>query len=255
MNKNIFKIQIIFYTFIYLIVFVPVVIYGYTMSSTNYRVELDSINAGGTSFSTSSSYSLGSTLGEIGTGYSTSSSYTLSAGYWIPDDIYVSITSVNDVSLGSISGLLGGQSTSTSSWVVTTNNPSGYQMTVVASTDPALKAVLSSIPDYTPVGSDPDFDFSTNSTDSVFGFSPYGNDVIDRFRNNGSVCGFGVNTTLGKCWDGFSTSTKVVSQSMTGNEPSGATTTIMYNVFIGPDVIQDSDSNYSASITVTAIAL
>ncbi|HEY1037189.1 MAG TPA: hypothetical protein VGE62_01245 [Candidatus Paceibacterota bacterium] len=228
---------------------------AYTMGSTQYRIDSDSINSGGTSFSSSGSYSMGSTVGEVGTGFSSSSAYRMSAGYWIPEDTYVSINAVADVSLGSISGLVGGQSTSSSSWNVKTNNNLGYQLSVVASTDPALKAPQASIPDYAPAGADPDFSFNGPSASSSFGFSPEGADIIGRYKDNGSVCNFGTGDTSGACWDGFSTTPKVVSQGATANEPSGATTTLRYRVHVGSNVIQDSSGGYEASITVTATAL
>ncbi len=238
-----------------LIGLLPFCIDAYTMGSSNYRIDTDSINSGGTSFSTSSSYSLGSTVGEAGTGFSSSTNYRMSAGYWIPEDTYVSINAVDDVDLGSISGLIGGQSTSSSSWNVTTNNALGYQLTVSASTNPALRASQSSIADYSPSGADPDFAYSASTASSSFGFSPEGVDILGKYKDNGSVCNFGSGDTANACWDGFSTTPKIISQGATANEPSGATTTIKYRVHIGADVIQDSSSGYSASITVTATAL
>lgn len=53
---------------------------GQAMSSTNYKVEIDSVNFGGTR-STSGSYGAEDTLGESATGISSSASYGLSAGY------------------------------------------------------------------------------------------------------------------------------------------------------------------------------
>jgi hypothetical protein len=51
------------------------------MSSSNYRIDWDSLNAGGNEAATSSSYSIHDTVGDIATGTSTSSFYKLSAGY------------------------------------------------------------------------------------------------------------------------------------------------------------------------------
>ncbi|MFH1620504.1 MAG: hypothetical protein ABIB04_00270 [Patescibacteria group bacterium] len=51
------------------------------MTSTNYRVNWDSINSGGLDIATSTNYNLHDTIGEQATGYTTSSNYTLSAGY------------------------------------------------------------------------------------------------------------------------------------------------------------------------------
>lgn len=51
------------------------------MTSTNYRVNWDSINSGGDDISSSTNYILHDTVGEQGTGSSTSTSYQLDAGY------------------------------------------------------------------------------------------------------------------------------------------------------------------------------
>lgn len=52
-----------------------------SMSSTNYRIDWDSVNAGGDSSSSSSSYILRDSIGEVGNGRSASSSYVFDAGY------------------------------------------------------------------------------------------------------------------------------------------------------------------------------
>lgn len=51
------------------------------MTSTNYTVSWDSINSGGTDFSTSTNYKMHDTFGEQAVGYSTSTNYRLQAGY------------------------------------------------------------------------------------------------------------------------------------------------------------------------------
>jgi len=51
------------------------------MTSTNYQIQWDSINSGGTDFSSSTNYSLHDTVGEQATGYSSSTNYTVHAGY------------------------------------------------------------------------------------------------------------------------------------------------------------------------------
>lgn len=240
---------------ILLLFIVPQVILAYTMGSGSYRIERDSVNVGGTSYSTSSSYSLGSTVGELGTGVSTSTSYRMSAGYWIPDDVFISISSVSDVSLSSISGLVGGVSNGSSTWTVTTNNNAGYSLTVRASTTPALKAANSSIPDYVPGGASPDFAFTTPAFESRFGYTVEGAHTDSRFKDNGTTCNTGTGNTVDACWDGFSTTTRTISTSNSANVPSGTDTILKYRVEIGSSVLQEADSNYSASVTVTATTL
>ncbi|MBU2565960.1 hypothetical protein KKG46_00170 [Patescibacteria group bacterium] len=58
------------------------------MTSTNYRIDWDSINSGGTDFSTSTNFQMHDTLGEQGTGYGTSTNYLLHAGYRQYDETF-----------------------------------------------------------------------------------------------------------------------------------------------------------------------
>lgn len=233
----------------------PFAVFGFVMGGSTYRIDSDSINVGGLSFSTSSNYSLGSSVGELATGISSSTVYKISSGFWTSDDVYISITSPADANLGSVSGLLGGTGNASSTWVVTTNNSTGYSLSVVSNTYPALKAPTSGIPDYSPVGADPDYTFTVASNAARFGFSPEGSDVIQRYKDNGSACNTGSSNTTDACWDGFATTSKMVASSNTGNHPSGTATVLKYRVQIGNAFIQDASPLYEASITVTAITL
>lgn len=66
----------------------------FAMTSTNYGVEWDSINIGGTDDGASANYGLQDTVGEHATGLSDSESYQLSAGYRIADDYIPSLSLV-----------------------------------------------------------------------------------------------------------------------------------------------------------------
>ncbi len=239
-------------------IILPVSLIAAVMSSSNYKIESDSINIGGTNLSSSTNYSLSDSVGEVATGLSSSTSYYLnSAGYWqyvSASSTYITINAPAGVSLPSISGLTGGIATSSTDWVVTTNNSLGYQLTIVASTSPALKSAGTSIDDYVTAGADPDFSFTVATNQSYFGFSPEGTDIADRFKDNGASCNFGVGDTSNSCWDGFSTSPKTIAQSASPNT-TGATTTVKYRVQIGSAKIQDASPGYSAEITVTATTL
>lgn len=238
-----------------LVLIVPSYLYAYAMGSGSYRIERDSINVGGTSNSSSSNFSLGSTVGELATGLSSSTSYRMNAGYWIPEDTYISISAPSDVSLGSISGLVGGVSNGSSTWTVTTNNSAGYSLNVQASTSPALKSLHTSIPDYVPSGADPDFSFTTPAFESRFGFTVEGSHAAARFKDDGSSCNTGSGNTTDACWDGFSTTTTSIATSNTSNDPTGTATTLKYRVEIGSSALQEADSNFAASVTVTATTL
>ncbi len=227
------------------------------MTSTSYQITTDSINTGGGLNSTSSNYYESDTIGEIATGNSTSTSYSMYAGFWTPDsnNVYISIQSPGGNALPAISGLTAASSVASSSWIVTTNNSTGYSLTISASTSPALRILTgSSFDDYVPSGPDPDFNFAISPNASAFAFSPEGVDIISKYKDNGSACNIGALDTLMSCWDGLATTSKQISTSNTSNHPSGATTTVEYKVEVGSNKIQDSGA-YNATIIVTATTL
>jgi hypothetical protein len=224
------------------------------MTSSSYYITIDSINFAG-NYSTSSSYSMQDTAGEIATGNSSSTDYAMNAGYQQMYTSYISIGSLSPVTLPSINGLGGAASTSTLPISVVTDNPAGYSLSVQATSSPALKnTVGGSFADYSPAGSPPDFTFAIASNTSAFGFSVQGTNAASRYLNNGSVCNSGASNTSFTCWDGFSTSSKIIAQSSGPNNPGGATTTIDLEAKVGSNKIQDSGT-YTATLTVTAVTL
>ncbi len=223
------------------------------MGSSTYKIQSDSVNFGGVD-STSDGYKLGDTLGEIGTGDSNSSSYYMHAGYWQMGESYISISSPSDLVMSSMSGLSGGSSEGTMSWNVLTDNVAGYSMSIAATTSPALKSAQDSLADYTPAGSVPDYNFTNASTDSSFGFSPEGSYVDSRYKDNGSICGTGSGEVQGKCWDGLSTTPKVIAGSTSSTHPLGSDVTVRFRAESGADHIQTS-GDYNVTIVVTATTL
>jgi hypothetical protein len=232
----------------------PVLAVGQVRESTNYKIERDSLNIGG-GFGASDNYSLDSTVGEVSTGFSESDNFTMHAGYQQNlEETFISISSPSDINLANINGVTGGFSTSSADWLVTTNNNAGYALSIKASTSPALVSNLDQFDDYAPSGSDPDFDFSIDSSTAAFGFSPSGADIVDFFRDNGSICNTGAGDTPEKCWDGFSTTPSTISQSNASNDPMGSITTVNFRAESGNNNLLIAGT-YSATITVTAIAL
>lgn len=226
---------------------------GYVASSTNYRIERDSINFGG-GFSTSTNYIIRDTLGEVATGDSSSDSYILYAGYRQPlTEYYVSISLADDLALSNISGLLDGTTSGSRDWLVTTNNPIGYSLAIRASTNPAMTGALDNFADYSPVGVVPDFEFTVGNGEAVFGISPNGADVITYFRDESGVCGTGTGNTLSRCWDGLSTSNLTISSSNGSNHPDGEETEVEFQAGIGVGKIMPAGS-YQANVTLTATA-
>ena len=224
------------------------------MSSSNYKIQSDSLNFGGTR-SASGSYTMEDTMGETATGFASSTNYGVSAGFQQMDNSYLSVTPASSVALApSIGGLTGGTSTGSTSFIVTTNDPAGYTATIAASSSPALMSGSNSFSDYAPAGSNPDFAFVNSPSNSSFGFSPEGNDIDARFKNDGvSACHTGSNTS-GACWDGLSTSPKTILTRNSPNDPSGTLTTVRFEAVSGSSHIQP-DGTYYATSTITIVSL
>jgi hypothetical protein len=224
------------------------------MSSGGYSIVQDSLNTGG-GLGTSTSYVLESTVGEVATGDSTSTSYSVRAGYQQVDaPSTISVSSPADPSLGSVSGLAGGTAATTVTWTVLTDSSGGYGAYVRADTDPALQGPGGArFEDYAPAGGDPDFTFSIAATDSEFGFSVEGDDVAQRFLDNGSICNSGAGETSDRCYDGFATTDSLVALRGSANAPTGSDVTLRLKAGVGSSKIQDSGS-YSATVTFTAYA-
>ncbi len=227
----------------------PVAALAAARSSTNYQIVSDSLNAGG-GLSSSASYEIEDTVGEAGVGTSSSASYQVSAGY--QREITggsLSISSPSNVTLPSVSGLTGGDSSSSVSWTVTSSG--GYQLSARAGTAPALLGPGGAKFDDYQTGT-PDFIFAYGTGDAVFGYSPEGSHVVARFKDNGSACATGSGETSDRCFVGFTTSDVAVASS--GSGTGGTATALRLRAGIGSARIQDSGS-YSATITVTAVAL
>lgn len=230
--------------------------FAQVMTSSNFQIQSDSINSGGGD-GTSSTYTLESTLGEVSTGEGTSTNYFLRAGYQQMHEVYLSLSGVADVVLSpSLPGITGGAATGSVAVSVMTDSQAGYQLTIASNRTPAMQtANLDTIADYVPVaGPVPDYTFTTASGEAHFGYSPEGPDIAIRFQDNAGVCGIAGGDTIDSCWDGLATSSTIIASAPTANQPSGATTTIQFQVGIGngSSVVPGS---YTATTTLTAIAL
>lgn len=223
------------------------------MSSSNYQIIIDSLNTGGGN-SVSSSYMNESTVGEVATGESESETYAVKAGYQQMVSTSISITSAADINLGSISGMTASSATGSAAWNVKTDNPAGYSLSVQASTSPALKSAGdASFADYAPGGT-PSFAFTVSSGTSAFGFTPEGSDIATAYKDDGAACNTGSGDTADKCWDGFSTSPKIIATRTSASTPNGATTTLKVRAEVGSSYLQEAGA-YTAELTVTAVEL
>ncbi len=221
-------------------------------TSASYRLESDSINFGG-GLGSSTAYTLESTMGEVATGISSSTSYSLRAGYQQMQEVFISLSEPQNVTLTpSIGGLSGGVAIGSTSVLVLTDSPSGYELTLVAANAPAMRKGADTIADYVPAAApNADPGLITDPTDAHFGYSIGGTDMAQHFKNNGVLCGVGSNTTASFCWQGLSTSSRVIANG-DANQPVGASTTLFFKVELGTGVAVPP-GEYIATTTVTAL--
>lgn len=223
------------------------------MTSPSYQLQSDSINVGG-GLSSSTSYVQESTVGEIATGPSDSTTYSLRAGYQQMQEVYLSMSVPADVVMDNdIGGITGGTSNGSTTVTVITDSPAGYQLTIIAENDPAMQSPTDTIADYS-AGGTPDFIFTTAATDTHFGYSPSGVDIVQAFLDDGGTCGVSNGDTALACWDGLTTTSRLIAQSGGANQPAGATTTVNFRVFVGGSAPVEAGL-YIATSTLTALPL
>jgi hypothetical protein len=224
------------------------------MSSSNYKMGTDSINFGGVR-SSSGSYIVEDTAGEIATGDSSSATFAIKAGYQQDSTVNITVVPASNVTMSpSIPGLTGGTSNGQTTILVTTDNPAGYSANISAEASPALNNLYASFADYTPSGADPDYTFSNSSTASSFAFTPEGGDISSRYKNSGATCAIGSSDTSNACWDGLSTSNKTIAVRNSPNTPFGTVTTIKFRAESGSSHVQQ-DGIYTATTTITVLSL
>jgi hypothetical protein len=227
--------------------------FGYVASSTNYRIQTDSVNTGGT-LSTSTSYRIEDTIGEAGEGRSSSATYNIKAGYQQMQETYLAISVPGNVSLApDIPSTGGGIANGSATWTVTTDNAAGYSMTIAASTSPALASGGDSFANYTPLGGAPDFTFSVPAASSEFGFTPEGGDIATRYQDSGGICNIAGGDTASACWDPLTTTPVTIASRVTANHTAGTATTIRFRAESGASNTQPAGS-YTALATLTVVA-
>lgn len=227
---------------------------AFVSSSTNYRIQTDSINVGG-ALSTSTSYRAEDTLGESGVGTSSSATYQIKAGYQQMQQTYIAISSPGSITLApSILSVGGGTGNGSAVWTVTTDNAAGYTMNIGASASPALVSGANTFVNYVPAGADPDFTFTTPAASSRFGFTPEGADIVQKYKDNGVACNAGGLDTASSCWAALSTTPDTIVTRATPNHPSGTATTVRFRAVSGAANVQPLGS-YTATATLTVLPL
>lgn len=173
-------------------------------------------------------------------------------------------TLANDVVMTpDLAGITGGTAYGTSTVAITTNNPTGYVMSISFATLTAMQGenLNSDIDNYTPsVGGTPDFTFAVGANDAEFAYSVYSDttpdDASQLFTNDGGACNTGTAETLYRCWYGAADATSLVQLIDRPNATpgTGATSTILFRVGITSNPSPAIETGfYNATATLTAV--
>jgi len=217
------------------------------MTSTDFKIQSDSINVGGVP-GTSPDFKINDTTGEVGTGPSTGTDFKLLAGYQQVEGGTISITAASDITLTPLS-LTQSSAVGSTTWSVTTNNPAGYTLTVNASAAPALSdsGTGEAFTDYTEAVAGVKETWSV-SNGYEFGFSGLGLHVSGYGTDTDCIDAENVPST-GLLWEGFNGTTQIELASST-SVASGVSTSIC--VATEQDTLLAPSGSYSATITATA---
>ncbi len=173
-------------------------------------------------------------------------------------DSDISISSPSDVNMtGTIYGMTGGTGDGSATWIVITSNAAGFNMSLKASTTPALMSGAFSFADYA-TGAVPDYNWAlTDNTTSEFGYTVEAETLADLdadFKDNGSnTCGgAGTLDTVNKCWFGFTSSNVQVVNRTGVTDAGGESEVVKFKAQSGSSHFQE-EGDYVATITATAI--
>jgi len=166
----------------------------------------------------------------------------------------IAIDSPSDVTMSRNIGMAANTAVASSTWTVTTNNITGYNLTVKASTTPAMQQnATTTIDDYA-IGSPTPWSVAAGTAN--FGFSAYGIDVDTGTWGSGSDCQSTVHvpsTTLNYLGFTTSSSSPVVANRTATTTYAGSPTTVCFavqqNAFFIPS------GTYTAVITATAVTI
>ena len=169
-------------------------------------------------------------------------------------DAGIAITSPSNISMSRNLSMVNMTAVASSTWTVTTNNITGYNLTVKASTAPAMQQnATTTVADYTLVTPST---WSVSAGAAAFGFSAYGPDTVDGTWGNGASCQASANvpaTDLNYLGFTTSTSTPVVATRSATTTFAGSATTVCFaveqNAFYIPS------GTYTATITATAVTI
>ncbi len=195
----------------------------------------------------------------VSLGATATSQFTISQT--VTSEISFATPASNVIMSPSLGGLTGGTANGATSLAVTTNNLTGYNMTITASSSLGMIGTASTtnyIPAYvSSVVGIPDFAFNTPANSARFGYTvnaTTSSDVVQLFRNSGSACNQIAGTPNGSnCWLAASTTAVQIINRSLPTPSTGATTTLNFRVQItsNPSPMIPNDT-YVATTTLTA---
>ncbi len=179
----------------------------------------------------------------------------------ITDETSFLVVPANVQATTSINGITGGTANGSTTVVVRTNDPQGYNMSIRFFNNGTANAMQGSvvggnnrIMDY-PTSGEPTFNFSTASTSAVFGYtvsvpSFRELDLDPSFRDDGASCNTGSSDATDRCWMEPTISNF---QIINTNAPAPASTsTIHFRIHVpnNPSPMVPADT-YTATATLT----
>ncbi len=192
------------------------------------------------------------TLGRATTG--TEDQFTITQ--LVTSEISFSTHAANITMVGALAGITGGTSNGQTQVVVTTNNATGYNMTLIASSSAGMLRNGSgdTIPAYIPATTNvPDFTFTTPANTARFGYTVEASstpELATAFKNTGSTCNTGTADAVDSCWINASTTAFTIINS--SGPTSGSTTTLKFRVVINASPSpQIPAGTYVATSTLT----
>jgi len=158
----------------------------------------------------------------------------------ITDETAFSVDPANVTMQGNIAGITGGTATGTTGFTVTSNNASGYSVTIDFFDNAGAYAMRgdddggAQIRDYAAGSGTPTFNL-TASTAAQFAFSVHSSSSADTaapfWTNGAGTCASGSGSSAGKCWKMPDTNPIEVVDRTTA-APSGANSTLYFKVHV-----------------------
>ncbi len=173
----------------------------------------------------------------------------------------ISITSPADVLLASsipgMTGNPGAPASGSATWTVITNNATGFNLKIKATSDPSMKNTDGEYYffDYTSAAAgSPDYTWASPAVGSAeFGYSVTAATAADTdtpFLNGGATCGTGALNTDNKCWWDLTTADTTVINRSTNTTSAGEAEKVNFRAESNGQFLKEG--YYDALVTVTA---